>query len=64
VWDQGSGAVVLADELREGLLASAPFNLEIVEAFYAVILLRRFPNGVVNELLGHARSLHARAPLV
>lgn len=55
--------VVLADELREGLLASAPFDLEIVEPFYAVILLRRFPNGVINELLGHAHSLHAPAPL-
>ncbi|MEX1662745.1 hypothetical protein AB4874_13975 [Thioclava sp. 15-R06ZXC-3] len=56
--------VVLADELREGLLASAPFDLEIVEAFYAVTLSRRFPNAIVNELLEHARSLHAPAPLV
>ena len=49
-------AVVLADELREGLLMSAPFDLDIVEDFYAVTSQRRFPNPVVTELLEKARA--------
>ncbi|GHE04216.1 LysR family transcriptional regulator [Defluviimonas sp. 20V17] len=47
-------AVVLADELREGLLVTAPFDLDIVEDFYAVTLQRRFPNPVLERVLGAA----------
>ncbi|MPQ95744.1 LysR family transcriptional regulator, partial [Thioclava sp. JE_KL1] len=49
-------AVVLADELREGLLMTAPFDLDIGEDFYAVTLQRRFPNPVVADMLEKARE--------
>ncbi|WP_158967462.1 LysR family transcriptional regulator [Chachezhania sediminis] len=49
-------AVVLADELRDGLLVTAPFDLDIGEDFYAVTLQRRFPNPVVTDLLDKARK--------
>jgi LysR family transcriptional activator of nhaA len=44
--------VVVADELASGRLRQAPFDLDIVEAFYAITVPRRFPNPVVAELLG------------
>lgn len=44
--------VVVADELASGRLRAAPFDLDIVEAFYAITVPRRFPNPVVAELLG------------
>lgn len=44
-------AVVLADELRDGILVTAPFDLEIVEDFHAVTLQRRFPNPVLERVL-------------
>ena len=46
-------AVVLADELSQGLLASAPFPLDIVESFYAVTAPRTFPHPQLERLLGH-----------
>lgn len=52
-------AVVLADELLEGLLMTAPFDLDIGEDFYAVTLQRRFPNPVVADLLDKAREAEA-----
>ena len=45
-------AVVLADELAHGLLASAPFPLDIVESFYAVTAPRTFPHPLVERLIG------------
>ncbi|SLN46069.1 Transcriptional activator protein NhaR [Roseivivax jejudonensis] len=44
-------AVVLADELAQGLLATAPFPLDIVESFYAVTAPRTFPHPVLGQLL-------------
>ncbi|MCR9113541.1 MAG: LysR family transcriptional regulator [Rhodobacteraceae bacterium] len=44
-------AVVLADEISSGLLATAPFQLKISEPFYAVTLRRRFPHPALAELL-------------
>lgn len=49
-------AVVLADELAQGLLASAPFSLDIVESFYAVTARRTFPHPVVERLVGPFQS--------
>lgn len=50
-------AVVLADEIASGLLATAPFDLSIVESFYAVTIRRSFPHPVIGRLLtGQARS--------
>ncbi|WP_282025941.1 LysR family transcriptional regulator [Limimaricola cinnabarinus] len=45
-------AVVLADELAQGLLASAPFPLDIVESFYAVTAQRTFPHPLLERLIG------------
>ena len=45
-------AVVLADELAQGLLASAPFALDIVESFYAVTARRTFPHPFLERLIG------------
>ncbi|MEO2166534.1 MAG: LysR family transcriptional regulator [bacterium] len=45
-------AVVLADELAQGLLASAPFPLDIVESFYAVTAPRTFPHPLLESLIG------------
>ena len=45
-------AVVLADELAQGLLASAPFRLDIVESFYAVTAPRTFPHPLLAQLVG------------
>lgn len=45
-------AVVLADELAQGLLVSAPFPLDIVESFYAVTAPRTFPHPLLGQLIG------------
>ena len=45
-------AVVLADEISNGLLQAAPFSLDIVESFYAVTVNRNFPNPLIKELIG------------
>lgn len=44
-------AVVVADELRSGTLATAPFELGISEPFFAVTLPRRFPHPGLENLL-------------
>jgi LysR family transcriptional activator of nhaA len=44
-------AVVLADELAAGLLHPAPFDLNIVESFYAVTVPRKFPHSALARLL-------------
>lgn len=44
-------AVVLADELTQGLLSSAPFPLDIVESFYAVTAPRTFPHPMLGQLV-------------
>lgn len=43
--------LVLADELRQGLVETAPFDLDIVETFYAVTIPRSFPHPVLADLL-------------
>ncbi len=44
-------AVVLADELAQGILGRAPFALDIVESFYAVTARRTFPHPFVSKLI-------------
>lgn len=44
--------VVLADEITSGLVATAPFELGIVEPFFAVTLPRAFPHPSLAGLLG------------
>jgi LysR family transcriptional activator of nhaA len=44
-------SVVMADEIAAGLLESAPFDLQIFEAFYAVTVTRSFPHPILRELL-------------
>lgn len=43
--------VVLADEIATGTLATAPFDLRIVEPFYAVSMPRRFPHPALADLM-------------
>ncbi|MEM6588076.1 MAG: LysR family transcriptional regulator [Pseudomonadota bacterium] len=45
-------AVVVADEIASGLLATAPFDLGIEEPFFAVTVPRRFPHPALAGLLG------------
>ena len=44
-------AVVLADEIATGTIATAPFDLEITEPFYAVTLPRAYPHPSLKVLL-------------
>ncbi|MDD9910250.1 MAG: LysR family transcriptional regulator [Ahrensia sp.] len=44
-------AVVLADEIASGRLATAPFDLDITEPFFAVTMKRKFPHPLLEELL-------------
>lgn len=44
-------AVVLADEIAAGSIETAPFDLKIVEPFYAVTLPRKFPHPSLHALL-------------
>lgn len=44
-------AVVLADEIAQGLLVTAPFDLGISEPFYAVTLPRKYPHPALRSLL-------------
>ncbi|TDL81491.1 LysR family transcriptional regulator [Palleronia sediminis] len=48
-------AVVLTDELANGTLAAAPFDLPISETFFAITAPRSFPHPVLGALL--ARDL-------
>ncbi|NNK16322.1 MAG: LysR family transcriptional regulator [Sulfitobacter sp.] len=44
-------AVVLADEIAQGMLQTAPFDLQLVESFYAVVPRRSFPHTALGALL-------------
>lgn len=44
-------SVVLADEIASGRLKTAPFDLNIVESFFAVTVQRSFPHPVLETLL-------------
>lgn len=44
-------AVVLTDEIRAGLLQAAPYELDIIEGFYAVTARRSFPHPLLRTLL-------------
>ncbi|MEO0909768.1 MAG: substrate-binding domain-containing protein, partial [Pseudomonadota bacterium] len=46
-----SPAVVLADEIRSGLVVEAPYDLGITEDFYAVTSTRLFPHPFTSKLL-------------
>ena len=43
--------VALADELAAGHVQSAPFDLRIIETFYAVTVQRSFPHPLMDRLL-------------
>ena len=43
--------VVLADEITSGRLATAPFDLDLTETFYAITAPRNFPHPLLEELL-------------
>lgn len=43
--------VVLANEIASGRLATAPFDLELTETFYAITAPRNFPHPLLAELL-------------
>lgn len=45
-------AVVMADEIAQGMLHTAPFDLHLVESFYAVTPKRSFPHSALAGLLG------------
>ena len=47
-------AVVLADEIAQGMLVTAPFDLPLSERFYAVTPPRNFPHRALAALLGNA----------
>lgn len=44
-------SVVLADEIKTGLLRTSPFDLDIVESFYAITMRRSFPHPALQNLL-------------
>jgi LysR family transcriptional activator of nhaA len=44
--------IVVTDEIAAGRLVEAPYDLGIVEGFYAVTMERRFPHPMLGELLG------------
>ncbi|MEM9626423.1 MAG: LysR family transcriptional regulator [Pseudomonadota bacterium] len=44
-------SVVFVDELESGLLHKAPFDLDIVESFYAITAPRNFPHPLLSALL-------------
>lgn len=46
-------SVVLADEIVQGLISTAPFDLGIIEPFFAVTLPRSFPHPALHTLLEH-----------
>ncbi len=49
-------AVVLADEIASGLLQTAPYDLRINEAFFAVTIPRSFPHPFLAALLEQDQS--------
>ena len=48
-------AVVLADEIAAGTVATAPFDLDLIEPFFAVTLPRKYPHPALHDLL-HRRG--------
>ena len=48
--------VVLRDEIASGALVEAPHDLDIVEAFHAVTVERRFPNPLLATLLARGAT--------
>ena len=57
--------VVMADELAQGTLATAPFDLDIQERFFAITLRRQFPNpllGLVLPFAGGPEAGRSAAP--
>ncbi|MBY6202931.1 LysR family transcriptional regulator [Maritalea mobilis] len=44
-------SVVFADELRDGRLQTAPFELDIIESFFAITVPRSFPHPALEALL-------------
>ncbi len=44
-------AVVLTDEIEAGILCTAPFDLRIMETFYAITVARNFPHPLLKDLL-------------
>lgn len=46
--------VVVADEIANGTMVSAPFDLGFVEPFYAVTIPRRFPHPALSDMLRQA----------
>lgn len=44
-------SVVVADELKAGLIATSPFDLEISEPFFALTRPRKYPHPALAELL-------------
>lgn len=44
-------SVVLADEIAQGMLQTAPFELSLVESFYAITPRRSFPHTALAELV-------------
>jgi LysR family transcriptional activator of nhaA len=44
-------SIVVADEVADGVLKAAPFDLQIYEPFFAVTLPRAFPHPALKELL-------------
>lgn len=52
--------IVVTDELTNGVLTEVERLPGITEAFYAVVIERRFPNPLLRELLGHFEAPTAR----
>lgn len=50
-------AVVLADEIAQGMIETAPFDLNLVESFYAVTPRRAFPHTALAGLLQPAMQI-------
>ena len=49
-------SVVMTDEISSGVLCTAPFDLRIEEAFYAITVARNFPHPVLADLLPGAQE--------
>lgn len=49
-------SVVVADELKSGLLATAPYDLGISEPFFAITLPRKYQHPALDELLRNPQT--------
>lgn len=56
-------SVVMADEIRSGLLQAAPFDLKIAESFFAITVARNFPHPLLGELLASSAMLEVGSNL-